>query len=178
MADLLRLRARVRRIDAANVFVRLSPSTASNLNHRAHQGSHSAGPSRGIHADGRSVSTSRSSPAGVEFLPLSITNERSNVTVFASYNGGTLLQDDEIAGMWSWFAQCTPVQNRKRSMIESVYITSESNCRLKQTVAFLLRSLAVAPSRVLLSFGLLANRFSIVCAHWFFLSFRFHHRGS
>jgi len=92
----LGLRARLRNDDSnsTNLFVRLAPWTVVRLHQAmreedgdfpAVKNSSSIPPVLSSSAAGRSSSSSN---ARIEFLPLIITNRRSNSTVYASYNGG------------------------------------------------------------------------------------------
>ena len=115
MTDSLRLQARVRSDDAANLFVRLSPSTVVYLRNRARQLAEEGNRLVGSSSTSRWSLTSTTEPhgrassyysqSGVEFLPLLITNDQSNVTVYASYNGGEILSG-EATGMFLRILLC------------------------------------------------------------------------
>lgn len=143
----IRLRARLRRNDddddesnrrssSSNLFVRLAPSTAVRLRDRAAALPESSSVALLVAPEEPANSSilvssphgRRTSTKNIDFLPLAITNPRSNVTVYASYNGGDA--EGEIVltrGNFTAVAIAVSTKKRKsytRPMIESVKLVT------------------------------------------------------
>ena len=140
MTDILRLQARVRSDDAANLFVRLSPPTVVYLRDRARlslaEEEEDGHPHVGSSTQWSLLATNDSeqngrpsySRSGVEFLPLLITNVQSNVTVYASYNGGEISSGEASGRYATIFLRSASRRLEVNDRIRYVVTTTEPEC--------------------------------------------------